>query len=253
MYKINEIAKLAGISTRTLRYYDTIKLLSPSYIADNNYRYYTEKEIDTLQQILFYKELSFTLEDIKDIITDKNFDFVNALTEHRKRLISKQAQIEKLLDTIDKTIQKEKGEIKMKNEEKFKGLIEEEILENEENYGTEIRNLYGNDTIDASYQKMRKMSKWEFNEAKRLALEINEKLGQALIIGDPSSDLAMELCELHATWIKMYWSTYTKEAHIKLVEMYTIDERFTAYYDKVGENATTFLFQAMKLYIKKDH
>ena len=252
MYKINDISKLAGISTRTLRYYDTIGLLMPSKIADNNYRLYSEKEIDTLQQILFYKELGFSLSEIKDIVNDDNFDFLEALYFHKEKLQLKQERLSKLLETINKTIKHELGETKMSNDEKFQNLKDNLIKENEEQYGKEAKELYGEETVELSYEKMRKMSKWEFNEANRIGKEINILLARALTTKDPSSTQSKEVCALHQKWIKMYWNEYSIEAHLGLVKMYTEDERFKAYYENVGEGATAFLYEAMKLYLKKD-
>lgn len=253
MYKINELSKLAGVSTRTLRYYDNIGLLSPSQIADNNYRLYTEKEIDLLQQILFYKELGFSLTEIKDIVNNDDFDFLDALNFHKEKLTLKQERLNKLLNTINQTIRKEKKEIKMTNEEKFKNLKEDMIKENETKYGFEIREKYGDTVINQSNEKMRKMSKWQMNEAKRLGEDINVKLAIALKTNNPSSIDATEVCQMHQTWIKLYWPTYSIEAHLGLVDMYTKDERFKAYYEKVGEGATEFLKEAMNIYLKKDH
>lgn len=251
MYKINELSKLAGVSTRTLRYYDKIGLLSPSNIAENNYRIYSEKEIDLLQQILFYKELGFSLTDIKSILNSDKFEFLEALYYHKEKLTLKQERLNKLLYTINQTIKKEKGEIKMSNDEKFKNLKEEYISNNESAYGNEIKEEFGTDTIEASYEKIRKMSKWEFNEAHRLGKEINKLLAIALKTNDPMSEEASRVCEMHQKWIQMYWATYSTEAHLGLVDMYTNDERFKAYYEKVGEGATEFLKQAMNIYLKK--
>ena len=182
-----------------------------------------------------------------------SYNAMDALHEHKKRLKQKHEQISELLVTIDKTIRKEKGEIVMKNVEKFQGLKEKLISDNEEKFGDEIRDLYGSNSIEESYQKIRKISKWELNEATKVEKEIIKKLGKALSTADIQSKLSMEVCSLHEKWIKMYWSTYSKKAHLQLVEMYTQDDRFKLYYEKAGEGATTFLYQAMKLYIKKDH
>lgn len=253
MYKINDVAKIAGISTRTLRYYDNIGLLSPSYTAENSYRFYTDIEIDLLQQILFYKEFGFSLKEIKAILIDEEFNIIDLLDQQKSRIKEKHRQLSKLLITIEKTIRKEKGEIIMSNDEKFLGLKEDEIKDNEEKYGKELRNLYTENAIKESYQKIRKMSSWEFNESKRLAKEIDEKLSAALQTNDINSTLSMEVCLLHKKWIKMYWSNYSKDAHLKLVEMYTLDKRFKEYYDKSGVGATIFLYNSMQLFLKKDH
>lgn len=78
-YSINKLAKLAGVSTRTLRYYDEIGLLSPERISSNGYRVYGQKEVDLLQQILFYRELGVSLDEIKNIVWSKDYDGIAAL------------------------------------------------------------------------------------------------------------------------------------------------------------------------------
>lgn len=83
-YTINNLSKLAGVSTRTLRYYDEIGLLKPKRISTSGYRIYGEDEVNLLQQILFYKELDLSLEKIRSIVNSEDFDCVAALYEHKK-------------------------------------------------------------------------------------------------------------------------------------------------------------------------
>ena len=97
-YSINELSKLAKISKRTLRYYDEINLLKPKRINSSGYRIYGDYEIDQLQQILFYKEMGFKLDEIREIITSPSFDILNALTNHKKELIEKRNQINLLMN-----------------------------------------------------------------------------------------------------------------------------------------------------------
>ncbi len=253
MYKINELSKLANVSTRTLRYYDTIGLLSPALVGENNYRLYTSKEVDLLQQILFYKELGFSLKKIRSIIYTDDFDFLVALNYHKRQLIMKKNRLNKLLETIDKTIEKEKGERNMSDNEKFINLKEKLINENNEKFGDELEELYGRETITTSHDKLRKMSRWELEHADKLRNDINQQLSIALATGNPKSVQAMKVCKMHQEWIKLYWNTYTIEAHLSLTEMYTSDSRFREYYEKSGKGATDFLFAAMKEYLKKDH
>ncbi len=95
------------------------------------------------------------------------------------------------------------------------------------------------------------MSKWEFDEANKISKDVIILLEKALKTGDPSSKISRKICKLHETWIKMYWPTYSKDAHLALVKMYTEDERFKAYYENVGEGATEFLFRAMVIYLNQ--
>ena len=249
MYKINEISKIANISTRTLRYYDEIGLLKPAYTNSSNYRIYTVNEITTLQQILFYKQLGYNLTEIGKLINNPKFNLLESLHSHKISLDKQKKQIETLIKTVTKTIASVKGELKMNDKEKFEGFKEEIIQENEKKNGSEIRKKYGNEKIDASYDKMRKLSKWEFNRAQELSVEINKMLKRAVETNNPASEVSQKVCKLHQEWIQMYWSEYSEETHMGLVQMYTKDERFKAYYEKIADGATEFLYQSMKIYL----
>jgi DNA-binding transcriptional MerR regulator len=121
-YSVNKLAVLAGVSTRTLRYYDQIGLLTPKRISSNGYRIYGREEVDKLQQILFFRELGIPLEEIKNILSDENFDSRRALEEHLKALELRREQLDKLIMNVSKTIKAMKGELAMSDKEKFEGF-----------------------------------------------------------------------------------------------------------------------------------
>ena len=112
-YSIHELSKIAKVSTRTLRYYHEINLLYPKRTNSSGYRIYGEKEVDKLQQILFYKSLGFKLEDIKNIINSPSFDIMTALNNHKKELIKRRKEIDLLIENVEKTISYKKGKINM--------------------------------------------------------------------------------------------------------------------------------------------
>ncbi len=247
MYTINELAKLSGLSTRALRHYDQIGLLSPTRSDSNGYRLYSDADIGTLQQIMFYRELSMSLLIIKEIINGADFESGAALLEHREKLMDRKKQIELLLKNIDKTI---KGEI-MDNKEKFEGFKENLIKQNEEKYGAEIRAKYGDDEIDKSNAKLKNMTKEEYENIEALTNEVTETLAAAFKTGDPTSPLAQKAAELHKKWLCFYWDKYSPEAHAGLAKMYVEDERFKAYYDKDVPGTAQFLRDAVLYYIEK--
>jgi DNA-binding transcriptional MerR regulator len=248
MYTINQVAKLAGVSTRTLRHYDRIGLLHPTDRTDANYRLYSEDDIFLLQQILLYKEMNLSLTDIKEILHAPAFQIIDGLKRHQFYLTQKQDRLHQLQHTVEQTIQQLEGGLEMNHEELFNGLKEQKIKDNEEQYGTELRKTYGDSVIDQSYQKMRKMSKWQWNHAEELSKEILHLLPSAMAEGETSVQ-AETLCKKHQEWIQLYWTEYTKEAHVALCKMYTEDDRFTAYYDAVKAGAAEFLYRAMKHYL----
>lgn len=252
-YKINELAKLSGVSTRTLRYYHEIGLLFPEKIDDNGYRIYGQKQVDQLQQILFYRELGVSLNEIKQILAAPNYNSLEVLNYHLSALIEKKEQIETLIENVTKTIHSMKEGIHMSDIEKFEGFKQEIINESEVKYGKEIRGKYGDKRINQSYEKIKGMSEEQWQKAQELSHLIDETLYEAFIQGDPSSELAQKVCDLHRQWISMYWSnnSYSKEAHKVLAQMYVEDERFTQYYDRIAVGCTKFLRDAIFIYCNK--
>jgi len=247
-YTVQKLGKLAGISTRTLRYYDEIGILKPARINSSGYRIYGQEEVDRLQQILFYRELGVSLTDIKNIINESSFDGFNALVEHRQKLLEKRNQIDLLIANVEKTIAVKSGGIKMSNKEKFEGFKQKLIDENEKKYGKEIREKYGDEEINKSNAKLKGMSEKEYAEVSSIAEDVMSTLEAAFKTGDPSGELAQKTAELHRKWISYYWSSYSKEAHAGLAQMYVDDERFTAYYDAKQPGMATFLRDAIFIY-----
>src|SRR5690554_2842817 len=141
-YTIKDISSMAGVSTRTLRYYDEIGLLSPCRITSSGYRIYGEEEINKLQQILFYREFGLPLERIKHLLGQEGYDREKTLLEHKEKLLEKRKQIDVMMETIEESINDTKGWKKMKDQNKFKGLKEKNLKVNEERYGKEIREKY---------------------------------------------------------------------------------------------------------------
>jgi DNA-binding transcriptional MerR regulator len=247
-YTVHKLGKMAGISTRTLRYYDEIGMLKPARINSSGYRIYGEQEVNLLQQILFYKELGIKLETINQIVTSPTFDEAKALADHRSQLLDKRAQLDLLIANVEKTISSKGGEIETTNNEKFEGFKQKMIDQNEETYGKEIREKYGDETVNKSNAKVKNMTQSQHDEVKRLSEEVQTTLAEAFKTGDPSSDLAQRAADLHKQWLMYFWSEYSKEAHENLAQMYVDDERFTMYYDKEVPGTAEFLKDAIHVY-----
>lgn len=247
-YTVQKLSKLAGISTRTLRYYDEIEILKPARINSSGYRIYGQKEVDLLQQILFYKELGVNLEEIKNILSSPSFDSTQALKEHREKLLAKQQQLNMLIANVNKTIATLEGRSIMNDIEKFEGFKQNLINDNEKKYGKEIRLKYGDDVINKSNNKFKNMTKEQFDEYEKLGINIINTLKEAFKTHDPSSDLAQKAADLHKKWLSYSWESYSKEAHAGLAQMYVDDKRFTAYYDKDQPGLAEFLRDAILIY-----
>ncbi|SDO28812.1 DNA-binding transcriptional regulator, MerR family [Paenibacillus sp. yr247] len=247
-YTVQHLARLAGVSTRTLRYYDEIELLKPARINSSGYRIYGQAEVDKLQQVLFYRELGVSLDSIKEIVTAPSFNGANALKEHREQLLDKRKQLDLLIANVEKTIALTEGRITMTDKEKFEGFKQQLIDDNENNYGNEIREKYGDDTVNKSNQKLKNMTQEEHEEVTRLANEVTATLAEAFKNGDPASDIAQKAADLHKQWLSYYWSEYSKEAHAGLAQMYVDDERFKAHYDENQPGTAEFLRDAIHIY-----
>jgi DNA-binding transcriptional MerR regulator len=247
-YTVQKLGRLAGVSTRTLRYYDEIGILRPARINSSGYRIYSQAEVDRLQQILFYRELGVGLERIKEIVTDPAFDAAAALHEHRQQLLDRRRQLDLLIASVEKTIAASEGRSTMSDQEKFEGFKQKLIDDNERKYGKEIREKYGEEKVNRSNEKLKNMTQEQHEELTRLGEELDRTLAEAFAGGDPASETAQRAADLHRQWLSFYWSEYTKEAHAGLAQMYVDDERFRAHYDAKQPGTAEFLRDAIRIY-----
>lgn len=247
-YTVQTLAKLADVSSRTLRYYDEIGILKPARMNSSGYRIYGQVEVDRLQQILFYKELGVNLDKIKDIVTSTSFDGAAALRDHREKLLEKRNQIDMLIANVDKTLASTEGRIKMSDKEKFEGFKQKMIDDNEKKYGKEAREKYGDEQVDKSNIKVKNMTEEQHTELEILSSSVIDTLKLAFATKDPASELAQEAADLHRQWLSYFWDSYTKEAHAGVAQMYVDDKRFKAYYDKEQPGLAEFLRDAVLIY-----
>lgn len=235
--KIKEVADLVGISVRTLHYYNDIELLIPDQITDAGYRIYSDENIETLQQILFFKELGFPLKKIKEILDSPNFEQNEALNLHYKMLLDKRKRLNKMIKTVEKTIQHSKGEIQMSNKEKFEGF---DFSHNP--YEQEARNKWGDKTVDRANEMVKDMTNIDekkFNDIYR-NLAIIRHLA-------PDSKEAQNAIKIWYQFLNEL-GNYSLPAFKKLGEMYVLDSRFTKNIDQFGEGLAVFMCDAMAVY-----
>lgn len=245
-YTIDRLARMAGVTTRTLRHYDHIGLLKPSRLSASNYRVYGQAQVDRLQQILLYREMELPLECIRQLLDDPSFDEAQALIAHRAALIERQAQLSRLIKTVDQTIKSVKEGIPMSDQAKFEGFKRQLIDENEKKYGSEVREKYGADAVDASNRKLLHMIEEAYHQMQHTEAQLKERLGRAVQSQcDPAGEEGRAVFELHKAWLKNTWSQYSAEAHKGVAQMYVEDERFTAYYDKDQPGCAAFLRDAV--------
>lgn len=188
--RVKRLAKISGISSRTLRFYDQIGLLKPAYYGENRYRYYDEEQILTLQQILLYRELNFSLNDIQRIISSDEFSKIDALISHKQVLSQNLDRTKKLIQTIDQTIVRLRGKIIMREEELFVGFAHKFAFDS---YVTafECGNEQMLDNYFASDMKM-------FNHAMSKQLDLNDLKSRLPVLQKIFKDLKIEIKDIIA-------------------------------------------------------
>ncbi|WP_079528201.1 MerR family transcriptional regulator [Halobacillus hunanensis] len=240
--KVKEVAELVGISIRTLHHYDNIDLLSPEDTTEAGYRLYSNQDLETLQQILFFRELGFPLKKIKEIITNPEFNQQEALQLHRKMLLEKRRRLDGMIRTVEKTIQQQKGEIHMTNKDKFEGF---DFTRNP--YEQEARERWGDEAVDQSNAKFNKMSQQEKDHMSRQMDTIYRKLA-SLRHDSPDSDAAQTAIK---EWYFFLNDSINNDDLMKfkgIGQLYVDDERFTNNIDQYGEGLAAFMRDAMALF-----
>ncbi|MGX6443919.1 MerR family transcriptional regulator [Neobacillus sp. K501] len=235
--KVKEVADLVGVSVRTLHHYDEIGLLIPEETTESGYRVYSDENLETLQQILFFKELGFPLKKIKEILLSPSFDRQEALEMQRKMLLEKRSRLDKMIGTLEKTIQHSKGEIQMSNKEKFEGF---DFSHNP--YEQEARERWGDKAVDEANEKAAKMRKFDQDKFN----EIYRNLAAIRHLAPDSQEAQAGIKEWFVYLNKM--GNYSLEAFKGLGQMYVDDERFTKNIDQFGEGLAKFMRDAMAVY-----
>ena len=248
-YSINALAKLAGVTPRTLRWYDETGLLKPLRTTSAGYRIYGPQQVERLQDILFYRELGFELGVIGAILDAPDFDRQAALQSHLTALEQRRARLDALILTVQKTISSLEGDCTMTDNEKFEAFKRKTIEENETKYGKELREQYGDATMDRANAAVLALTQEDYLRWQALSGDILTALSAAVKAGaDPSGEEGQRIAALHREWLSFSWETYTPQAHAGLARIYTADERFTAYYDKETPGCAAFLRNAILIY-----
>lgn len=251
-YNISQLSKLSGVSARTLRYYDEINLLHPSRTNEAGYRFYGDKEVNLLQQILFYRERGLSLEKIRFILYDENFDMLKALNEHLTELENRRERLSKLIDTVKDTIASVKGEFIMRDSEKFEAFKKDVVDRYEKLYGEEAREKYGDSEVDMAVNKVLSLSKEDYEKFQTLGKKVMEALKAAVISkASPESETGRSVASLHKEWLGYSWKDYTEQKHKGVVSLYVQDERFKKYYDREQDGCADFLLAAVDFWAEK--
>jgi DNA-binding transcriptional MerR regulator len=241
-YSIKQIADLAGVTTRTLRYYDQIGLLPPPQTGENGYRYYDQGSLLQLQQILFFRELDVPLKEIQQILSRPDFNLRQALGEHRLSLQARAKRLNTLIETVDQTIATLEGEWKMTDKDYFEGF-------DEAKYEEEARQRWGNTPQYAQSTK-----RWaSYSDDQKEA--IKQKGGEITLrmVGsdpdlspdDPGVQVAVDD---YFSYLNEYFYTCEPEFLRNLANMWVQDERFAINYERIREGGAQFVNKAVNIW-----
>jgi DNA-binding transcriptional MerR regulator len=250
VYTVKKLSQIAKISVRTLHFYDEIGLLKPAYYGKNNYRYYGEEQLLMLQQILFFRELDFSLHNISTILTSKDFDKIIILNTHKKVLESSIDKKNKLLETIEKTIAYLEGTSSMKHEELYYGFDSEK----QKNYEFELvsTRICNQELINQSREQAKNKTQEEWAVFKTSLEILHKNLVEALHKKlDPSSCEVQKLIQQHYQAITFFY-TPTKEIYKGLSLMYQTHPDFRKFYDTIDPELVDFLASGMNFFADQE-
>ena len=246
-YTVKDVATLSGVSVRTLHHYHDIGLLKPALVGENRYRYYGERELLRLQQILFYREIGVPLGDIGAFLDRPDFDHVTALKEHRTRLEGDAKRTRQLIETIDRTIDTLTGARDMNHADLYKGFSPER----QKAYEDWLVAEHGPDMaehIETSKKHLAGKSKAEMDAAMAELAELETALAGTMADGvRPESTELDDLLVRHRAWVASMWGRdCPPEAYAGLADMYLSHPDFRARYETIAGGFTEHLAAAMK-------
>jgi MerR family transcriptional regulator, thiopeptide resistance regulator len=242
-YTVNQLATLAHVSVRTLHHYDAIGLLHPSFIAKNGYRQYEERELIRLQQILFFRELDFSLDDIARIMRSPDFTVIEALKAQQALVKLKRARLDTLIETINTTIKSMTDNTPLVTEELYDAFRDDDVKQ----YQDEVKERWGNtDAYKQSAARVGKMTKAQMEKLKADGKAFTEELAKTMDYSF-DSDEAQAMVQKHYDGVNVFY-TCSIAMYRNLGQMYVDDARFTAYYDAFRPGLAAWLRDAINFY-----
>jgi MerR family transcriptional regulator, thiopeptide resistance regulator len=248
-YTVKQLARLSGVSVRTLHHYDQIGLLKPAEVGLNGYRYYGREELLRLQQILFHRELEFPLEAIRAVLAQPDFDRAKALRHHRATLAAQASRYRRLIATVDATLASLEGEQTMDDKDLYQGFAPEKQAE----YETWLIDRCGggvSERIDASKAKLKDLGRAGMEAFKAEGEAIEADLAKALRQGlPPDSQAVSAIMSRHLAWIGKAWDkTPSAGAFEGLADLYQAHPDFRSHYDDRQSGLCDYITAAMKAY-----
>ena len=245
-YTVHKLAELAGVTARTLRYYDAIGLLEPDSVNKSGYRLYGQASLARLQQILFYRELEFPLDEIKRIMAAPDFDRLAALEEQKRLLERKRRRLAGLVAAITKTIKHMTDKTPISNEEMYDAFKDNDV----KGYQAEAKQRWGSTgAYRQSQERVSKMTNAGMDQYKAESLAHVRAIAALMSKGPRDPEVLRLVAKSHAD-ISFFYDC-SLEMFRKLGEMYVADARFSAYYENVAPGLAAFMKEAIDAYCSR--
>ncbi len=243
-WSIQDVARMTGITSRTLRHYDAIGLLKPDRIGDNGYRYYGSPALMRLQRILLLRDLGLSLKTIAEVLAQPT-ETVTALHRHLTWLHQERDRLGRQIASLETTIRKLERKEDLMAEEMFDGFDHTQ-------YKDEVIERWGREAYEKGDQWWRSLSAADKQAFQRRQLDIARDYGAAMLAGkDPGSDEVQAIAQRQYEWLAIT-TTPTKEYVTGLGQMYVDDPRFTANYDRHGAGTAAFVRDAITIYAERN-
>ena len=243
-HTVGAVARLAGVTVRTLHHYDEIGLLKASGRSEAGYRRYADADLDRLQRILFYRELGFGLDEIKTVMTDGDADAIGHLRRQHAMLLDRIGRLKRMAAAVEKAMEARTMGISLTPEERFEVFGDHDP----DAYATEVTERWGDtDAYRESRRRTARYTKADWERIKAEGQAAIEQVVGAMTAGKPAdSPEAMAGAEAHRRQIDDAFYECSYEMHVGLAEMYLADPRFTATYEKIAPGLAQYLHDAIK-------
>lgn len=242
-YSVGQVAGFAGVTVRTLHHYDEIGLLVPSERSHAGHRRYSDADLDRLQQILFYRELGFPLDEVAALLDDPETDPRVHLRRQHELLTARISKLQEMADAVETAMEAKKMGINLTPEEKFEVFGDHDP----DQYAEEVERRWG--STDAYKEAQRKAATYTKEDWRRINDEldaVHARMGDLLAQGLPAASVeAMDVAEEHRLFITRSHYTCSHELHSCLGEMYVADERFKAVYDAIRPGLAVYMRDAI--------
>ena len=243
-YTVGAVARLAGVTVRTLHHYDEIGLLRPGERTDAGYRRYADPDLDRLQRILFYRELGFGLDQIKDVMTDDRGTALGHLRRQHGLLVERIGRLERMVAAVEKEMEAHNMGIPLSPEERFEVFGDF----NPDEHAAEVDERWGDtEPYRESARRTASYTKADWLRIKAEGKAAIDQVVAAMTAGKGAdSQEAMDGAEAHRRQINDAFYDCSYQMHVGLAEMYLADPRFTATYEKIAPGLAQYLHDAIK-------